>query len=231
MLPWLERRTEPSSGLSKNLTPGLERMDGIFGLTLRTPRTRRAVWGSCEIQSRWSVGLVQPMPLASSGQATPQCRPFARRIPATASVRPWFIKAGAGFEILTVSNNTNAMLSTLSHPEPSSTPLGLFPYRAAQMDQYALSVLSTCLGVLVLWLAASALYRCFLHPLAKVPGPVLAAITPLYGFYYNALKGGLFYLEIERLHREYGMLYSAESYRPDPNLLCCCLGRSLRPSL
>ena len=79
-------------------------------------------------------------------------------------------------------------------------------YKGAQMDSYALLTPSNLLGVLVLWLVATVLYRRLLHPLAGVPGPFLAAITPLYGFYFNAVKGGRFYLEIERLHRVYGLL-------------------------
>jgi len=74
------------------------------------------------------------------------------------------------------------------------------------MDSYALLTPSNLLGVLVLWLVATVLYRRLLHPLAGVPGPFLAAITPLYGFYFNAVKGGRFYLEIERSHKVYGLL-------------------------
>ena len=48
------------------------------------------------------------------------------------------------------------------------------------------------------------LYRLFLHPLASIPGPPLAAITRLYAFYFNVIQGGKFYLEIERLHHVYG---------------------------
>jgi hypothetical protein len=51
-------------------------------------------------------------------------------------------------------------------------------------------------------------YRLFFHPLASVPGPALAAVTRLYAFYFNIIKGGTFYLEIERLHKVYGMSYA-----------------------
>jgi hypothetical protein len=60
--------------------------------------------------------------------------------------------------------------------------------------------------LLVFWLAITVLYRRFFHPLARIPGPFLPAVTPLYGFYFNLVKGGVFYLEIERLHGIYGMV-------------------------
>jgi hypothetical protein len=64
----------------------------------------------------------------------------------------------------------------------------------------ALTALSLAATVSVL------LYRLFLHPLASVPGPPLAAVTRLYAFYFNVIQGGKFYLEIERMHHVYGRL-------------------------
>jgi hypothetical protein len=58
--------------------------------------------------------------------------------------------------------------------------------------------------LLAAWLAGVVVYRRFFHPLAKVPGPFLASVTRLYCFYYNVIEGGVFYLEIERLHELYG---------------------------
>ncbi|KAK5653086.1 hypothetical protein OQA88_9373 [Cercophora sp. LCS_1] len=59
-------------------------------------------------------------------------------------------------------------------------------------------------AVTALWTACLVVYRIFFHPLASVPGPTLAAATRLYAFYFNIVKGGTFYLEIERLHKVYG---------------------------
>lgn len=59
-------------------------------------------------------------------------------------------------------------------------------------------------AVLVFWTACLVIYRIFLHPLASVPGPPLAAVTRLYALYFNLFKGYTFYLEIERLHKVYG---------------------------
>ncbi|KAF5381432.1 hypothetical protein D9757_009044 [Collybiopsis confluens] len=48
------------------------------------------------------------------------------------------------------------------------------------------------------------LYRLFLHPLHKYPGPILAALSGGYQAYFNQIRGGEWILEIERLHNVYG---------------------------
>ena len=49
------------------------------------------------------------------------------------------------------------------------------------------------------------IYRLFFHPLAKIPGPKLAAATTLYESYYDFFKGGTFTFRVRNLHKEYGM--------------------------
>jgi hypothetical protein len=61
------------------------------------------------------------------------------------------------------------------------------------------------LAVGVLWLSGTAIYRVWFHPLTGVPGPILAKVSTLYTFYFNVVKGGLYYREIERMHAEYGI--------------------------
>lgn len=53
---------------------------------------------------------------------------------------------------------------------------------------------------LFLYTASIAVYRRFFHPLAKIPGPFLPAVTKLYQSFYN----GRYYLQIEKLHEKYG---------------------------
>lgn len=62
------------------------------------------------------------------------------------------------------------------------------------------------LVVILIWIIGHIIYRLYFHPLAKVPGPTLAAITWLYQTYYSFIGGSRFYLRIERLHRIYGMV-------------------------
>jgi len=62
-------------------------------------------------------------------------------------------------------------------------------------------------GVLALagWTIYGAIWRLYLSPLSKFPGPKLAALTQWYEFYYNIIRPGLFFQVIARMHEEYGM--------------------------
>ncbi|KAI8950131.1 cytochrome P450 family protein [Xylaria longipes] len=61
--------------------------------------------------------------------------------------------------------------------------------------------------LLCLWcvfFTAKVIYRLCFHPLAKFPGPKLAAGTFLYEGYYDAVKRGKYWKKIEELHSQYG---------------------------
>jgi hypothetical protein len=58
-----------------------------------------------------------------------------------------------------------------------------------------------------IYLAAFVIYRLYFHPLAKVPGPVLAAATGWYESYFELFHrglGGQFTFHIKELHEKYG---------------------------
>ncbi|GLA62109.1 hypothetical protein AtubIFM55763_011211 [Aspergillus tubingensis] len=57
---------------------------------------------------------------------------------------------------------------------------------------------------IVVFIFGLAFYRLYLSPLAKFPGPRLAAATGLYETYYDVVRDGQFSSHIERLHQTYG---------------------------
>ncbi len=65
-------------------------------------------------------------------------------------------------------------------------------------------VLSTAAPIAVGGMLCTAIYRLYLHPLAPIPGPKLAALTYWYEIYFNIVKPGMFIWEIKRLHEIYG---------------------------
>jgi hypothetical protein len=66
------------------------------------------------------------------------------------------------------------------------------------------SVAGACLLLWVAYLISLAIYRLYLSPLAKFPGPKLAALSKYYEFYYEVVKRGQFTFHIQELHKKYG---------------------------
>ncbi|CAI7578735.1 unnamed protein product [Penicillium pancosmium] len=58
--------------------------------------------------------------------------------------------------------------------------------------------------ITLLYATGLVFYRLFLSPLAKFPGPRLAAATEFYEIYHQIIKGGTFTWHIDRLHEQYG---------------------------
>ena len=58
---------------------------------------------------------------------------------------------------------------------------------------------------LIVYLASLYLYRLFFHPLAKFPGPKLAALSNWYEFYYDVFLQGKFTTHLQELHKQYGL--------------------------
>lgn len=54
-------------------------------------------------------------------------------------------------------------------------------------------------------------YRLYVSPLAKFPGPKLAALTLWYEGYYDIVKRGQYTFEIGRMHEKYGRIIHADA--------------------
>jgi hypothetical protein len=55
------------------------------------------------------------------------------------------------------------------------------------------------------YLVFLAIYRLYFSPIAKFPGPKLAALTKWYEFYYDVVQKGQFTFRIQEMHRNYGI--------------------------
>jgi hypothetical protein len=75
--------------------------------------------------------------------------------------------------------------------------------QAAKMALGMLLVEATIAAV-TLYTVYGAIYRLYLSPVAKFPGPKLAALTFWYEFYFDIVKHGSYVYEIKRMHEKYG---------------------------
>ncbi|KAI6086929.1 cytochrome P450 [Hypoxylon rubiginosum] len=64
----------------------------------------------------------------------------------------------------------------------------------------------------VLYYVTLALYRLYFHPLARFPGPKLAAMTRLYEGYYDLYQSGQYTFKIAELHKQYGPIIRISPY-------------------
>ncbi|RYO91541.1 hypothetical protein DL764_008276 [Monosporascus ibericus] len=62
------------------------------------------------------------------------------------------------------------------------------------------------------YFATLVIYRLFLHPLARFPGPRLAAISRWYEAYYDVVKNGQYTFKIAELHKKYGPIIRISPY-------------------
>jgi hypothetical protein len=70
-----------------------------------------------------------------------------------------------------------------------------------QHDHLGLKLAAVLIAV---YLLGGLIYRLYFSPIAKFPGPKLAAATLWYEFYYDVIKSGQYIFEIERMHKKYG---------------------------
>ncbi|EME87126.1 uncharacterized protein MYCFIDRAFT_130725 [Pseudocercospora fijiensis CIRAD86] len=66
------------------------------------------------------------------------------------------------------------------------------------------SLLLVVLAITLIYALGVVFYRLFYHPLAKFPGPRIAAATYLYEIAFDYFGHGAYLFEIERMHEKYG---------------------------
>jgi hypothetical protein len=70
------------------------------------------------------------------------------------------------------------------------------------------SIATAAVGFILLYTASLVFYRLYWSPLAKFPGPKLAAATQWYETYYELISGGggNFTRQIKKMHDKYGIV-------------------------
>jgi hypothetical protein len=74
------------------------------------------------------------------------------------------------------------------------------------------SVLQYAAVLTLLYFIYGIIYRLYLSPIAKVPGPKLAAATWWFEFYHDIIHYGKYVFKIKDLHREYGPIVRISPY-------------------
>ncbi len=75
------------------------------------------------------------------------------------------------------------------------------------LDQRRFIFVIASLVLFLFYLVGLAVYRLYLCPIAKFPGPRLAALTYLYEGYFDVVKRGKYTFKIRDLHAKYGELF------------------------
>lgn len=89
------------------------------------------------------------------------------------------------------------------------------------------SLAQVLLCVLTAYLIAGGCYRLYFSPLAKFPGPRLAALTHWVEFYYDLVKGGRFQHQIGEWHQQYGksLPFPSAVTSSSPLVVLACVSR------
>lgn len=95
-------------------------------------------------------------------------------------------------------------------------------------DSTPIRLLEAGIGLLVLYIVAGGIYRLYFSPLARFPGPKLAALTLWYEFYFDVVLRGQFTFKIQELHKKYGTkIFFLFTRMPHPLIPLSSCGYSL----
>lgn len=101
-----------------------------------------------------------------------------------------------------------------------ATPPPLFPFAtipppvSSCSDMAFVTLLSATALSALLYLLGLTVWRLFLHPLAGVPGPKIAALTAWYEFYWDCPRQGQYVFRVQEMHREFGKLLTLFGREP-----------------
>lgn len=85
------------------------------------------------------------------------------------------------------------------------------------------------LGLSTFYILGLVIYRLIFSPIAKFPGPKLAAVSGWYELYYDVVHKGKYLFEIEKMHDKYGVCYGflLSMVPPHQDCCACCKGTKL----
>jgi len=81
--------------------------------------------------------------------------------------------------------------------------IGAEGYRAL-LDPARSSAVGFAFTLIVIYIFSRGIYNLYFHPLCKIPGPRVAAVSSFYDFWYDVIKGGTYLWEIRKMHEIYG---------------------------
>lgn len=68
----------------------------------------------------------------------------------------------------------------------------------------SIGLVSAAFFLLLLYVACLSIYRLYISPISKFPGPKITALTSWYEIYYDFYLGGKYTIKIRDLHDQYG---------------------------
>lgn len=82
------------------------------------------------------------------------------------------------------------------------------------------ALLASAAFLITLYTVYGLVYRLYFSPLAKYPGPKLAAATRWYEFYYDVVKRNRFSWQIQKMHDQYGSVILFQSLSDSAPTAC-----------